>query len=199
MVPFLPLHRRHSPKSAGWICLPKPYLHLARGVFLLAAATTFSVCLLSICTIDYRRSFFSFSKYKHHSSSHPTSASRPPVPHAVECAAASSPHFQPFLYKNSIYAPFLPPESTPPLPSDHLPVRPRISSNCRDAYFTLGTPCYSAQGSEQKIDVVWTWVNGSDPLHHQTLRQAEQDVIRTSRPQEKLFRSVFRRSRELLQ
>lgn len=49
-----------------------------------------------------------------------------------------------------------------------MPVGSRIRSyrpfpaECIDSYYTNGTTC--SDGQRTKFDVVWTWVNGSDPM-----------------------------------
>ncbi|PCH40329.1 hypothetical protein WOLCODRAFT_136778 [Wolfiporia cocos MD-104 SS10] len=49
----------------------------------------------------------------------------------------------------------------------HLPLRPvpPLPSTCLDAYFARGDACYASQPA--KLDLLWTWVNGSDPLEQQ--------------------------------
>ncbi|OSD02439.1 hypothetical protein PYCCODRAFT_1467800 [Trametes coccinea BRFM310] len=54
--------------------------------------------------------------------------------------------------------PALPPSSRPRL----RPVRD-LPPHCLDALYSSGDPCHDALGPT-RMDVVWTWVNGSDPL-----------------------------------
>lgn len=72
---------------------------------------------------------------------------------------------------DAAYLPFEPPaqnltdsDSTSLTPTQVLP------DHCRDAYFSSGAVCYDPH--LPAMDIVWTWVNGSDPL----LEAAKLDV-----------------------
>lgn len=41
---------------------------------------------------------------------------------------------------------------------------------CVEAYYTNGSTCNDAQRT--KFDVIWTWVNGSDPMIHKSRAKA---------------------------
>jgi hypothetical protein len=75
-----------------------------------------------------------------------------------------------------------------------------LPQSCLSAYFTHGTPCFDKDKSKLPIDVVWTWVNGSDSLHRlsyrKDMKEAGVDKLVAVRiqgrpvfePQKKLFR-----------
>lgn len=52
-----------------------------------------------------------------------------------------------------------------------LPVR-ELSEECVEAYFSEGAPC-GVSGGQPKLDFLWTWVNGSDPLEDQAKKAAQ--------------------------
>lgn len=51
---------------------------------------------------------------------------------------------------------------------------------CLEAYFTRGEPCHL--DSKPPIDIVWTWVNGSDPLFNSEKTKAELAYLMADRP-----------------
>lgn len=52
----------------------------------------------------------------------------------------------------------------------------RLPSHCVDDYFAKGVPCHASP--DPPLDVVWTWVNGSDRLFQESLGH----VVRTTNP-----------------
>lgn len=70
------------------------------------------------------------------------------------------------------------------------PVQP-LSSRCLDAHFENGETC-AASTPDPPIDVLWTWVNGSDRLlmesMAQAVRRSDPKMPTTSRPNTELFR-----------
>lgn len=67
-----------------------------------------------------------------------------------------------------------PARSPPLLPTHNLP------PSCIDAYFTSGEPCYDPDVPQ--LDVVWTWVNGSDPLLQQAKESAQEALDSSADP-----------------
>jgi hypothetical protein len=51
-----------------------------------------------------------------------------------------------------------------------VPIQPWHPSHCIDEFFTKGEPCSARRPTT--LDVVWTWVNGSDVLFQQALLDA---------------------------
>lgn len=51
---------------------------------------------------------------------------------------------------------------------------------CLEKYFTRGEPCRTR--SKPDIDVVWTWVNGSDPLFDAVKTETEQEIWLVDKP-----------------
>jgi len=64
---------------------------------------------------------------------------------------------------------------------------------CLDDHFSKGAPCFT--GSETPLDVVWTWVNGSDRLlmesMSRTVRTTNPKLPAASRPDTGLYRCEF--------
>ena len=56
------------------------------------------------------------------------------------------------------------------------PVRD-LPTHCLDQYYSLGDICHDGLGPVP-LDVVWTWVNGSDPLFSDAREQAAQSYDR---------------------
>ena len=63
---------------------------------------------------------------------------------------------------HAAYLPFEPPKHDPSAPAVRLTPTQVLPDHCRDAYFSSGAVCYDPE--MPLMDVVWTWVNGSDPL-----------------------------------
>ncbi|KAI0952889.1 hypothetical protein AcW1_007251 [Taiwanofungus camphoratus] len=89
------------------------------------------------------------------------------------------------------YLPFEP--SFAPQPSPSLRPVHALPVSCLDSHFELGQPCYDQ--TAYPLDVIWTWVNGSDDLleHAKTLAQSKyssNDPFRpiVSKNQERLYR-----------
>ena len=84
-----------------------------------------------------------------------------------------------------------------PHSSEPPPLRPyqSLPSTCRDAFFENGDMC-NHQSAPTRFDLVWTWVNGSDPLLHDAMAAAEhsatgdENVVGLQQGQ-KLYRSVL--------
>lgn len=67
------------------------------------------------------------------------------------------------------YLPFEPPPQQPP--AARLTPTQVLPDDCRDAYFSSGALCYDPV--IPSFDVLWTWVNGSDPLLQEAKMAAE--------------------------
>ena len=80
--------------------------------------------------------------------------------------------FDPSL--DAAYVPFKP--SRPPPTSDTVALKPstELPSSCIDAHFARGELCYNPQ--VPRLDVVWTWVNGSDILFKDALAKVENSL-----------------------
>jgi len=76
-----------------------------------------------------------------------------------------------FGYHGS-YLPFIPPSPSPPLTGLLLPVQ-GLPSSCIGDYFTNGAPCFD---SRRPLDVLWTWVNGSDIFLQEEKEAAEKKL-----------------------
>jgi hypothetical protein len=83
----------------------------------------------------------------------------------------------------------------PPLLATRLPftLKPTTSlpAYCIDSHLSRGTPCPCTirdLDNPTKLDVIWSWVNGSDPLHIRSLQATQKLLSYTSVP--KLFRCV---------
>lgn len=61
---------------------------------------------------------------------------------------------------DTVYLPFQPPKQAP-LRRKLRPSLP-LPATCLDAHISKGALCYNS--AEPKLDVLWTWVNGSDIL-----------------------------------
>lgn len=70
------------------------------------------------------------------------------------------------------------------------PVR-SLSTPCLDAHFESGEPC-TAPGPDPPLDVLWTWVNGSDRFLMESMsravRRTDPRMATTTRPNTELFR-----------
>ena len=101
-----------------------------------------------------------------------------------------------FPDSHAAYLPFEPPNlntsrGTRLTPTQVLPDR------CRDAFFSSGALCFDPV--LPRMDVVWTWVNGSDPLLQAAKLEAESRFAdddpyrpKTSAAQERQYRCVAR-------
>ncbi|KAH9933266.1 hypothetical protein B0H21DRAFT_835315 [Amylocystis lapponica] len=79
----------------------------------------------------------------------------------------------------AFHASYLPFKVLSSIPSpDDTPLRPiaDLPTSCLEDYFALGEPCYGSNVT--RLDLLWTWVNGSDPLGV----QAQQDAIDAYEP-----------------
>ena len=65
----------------------------------------------------------------------------------------------------------------PPIKDGRLLTNEPLAADCLDAHFSLGVPCSPAHRKPPKVDVVWTWVNGSDPLFRTALEVAEKNRL----------------------
>ena len=85
-----------------------------------------------------------------------------------------------------------------PKPSQPPPLRvyQSLPSTCRDAFFETGDLCnHPSTLTPTRFDLVWTWVNGSDPLLHDAMAATERsaghhDKAVTLQEGQKLYRSV---------
>jgi hypothetical protein len=64
-----------------------------------------------------------------------------------------------------------------PVGSSLRPYRP-LPAECIDSYYTNGTSC--SDGQRTTFDVIWTWVNGSDPMIIQARAKAMAALTRES-------------------
>ena len=86
-----------------------------------------------------------------------------------------------------------------PQPSEPPPLRAyqSLPSTCRDAFFESGEICnHPSTLTPSRFDLVWTWVNGSDPLLHDAMAAAEHSAGRHEKAVglqegQKLYRSVL--------
>ncbi len=86
-----------------------------------------------------------------------------------------------------------------PQPSEPPPLRAyqSIPSTCRDAFFENGDICnHPSTLTPTRFDLVWTWVNGSDPLLHDAMAAAEHSAAHHEnavglQEGQKLYRSVL--------
>lgn len=62
---------------------------------------------------------------------------------------------------HAAYLPFEPPDEAAD-PTTRLTPTQALPDHCRDAYFSTGALCFDPD--IPPMDVIWTWVNGSDPL-----------------------------------
>ncbi|KIJ52434.1 hypothetical protein M422DRAFT_222969 [Sphaerobolus stellatus SS14] len=86
--------------------------------------------------------------------------------------------------------------SSPPVPVNDRPVRSirRLPNSCVDEHIAYGAPC--ADPNAVTFDLVWTWVNGSDPRLEQAIAEAareqrptpQQDDTAAKDPESKLYR-----------
>jgi hypothetical protein len=93
------------------------------------------------------------------------------------------------------------PEKLPPPnpPGGGRPVHIPMPAHCIDAHFAKGEPCSSMPNTPPKLDVVWIWANGSDPLFRYAITDAL-DLLPPSgakakvslKSGAKLYRSVHR-------
>ena len=74
----------------------------------------------------------------------------------------------------------------------HQPVQKvrRLLSRCRDDYFAKGVPCHASP--DPPLDVVWTWVNGSDRLFRESLTQIVRTTIPNTLPTSRVNAHFFR-------
>ncbi|KAF8588238.1 hypothetical protein K439DRAFT_1613668 [Ramaria rubella] len=105
------------------------------------------------------------------------------------------------LPRHSRYIVFEPPASPNPSlkPTVDRPLRAplKLPEHCLESYFSLGYPCFSPK--HPSFDIVWTWVNGSDPRLQEAMKEAAPmkaakngqggaDALATSSPDSKLYR-----------
>lgn len=75
---------------------------------------------------------------------------------------------------NSTYLPFEPETSLDLPPIEHTDSLPL---SCLDAFFSKGVRCDAWRSHPVRFDVVWTWVNGTDPLHQHVSAEAEMEYF----------------------
>ncbi|KIO29921.1 hypothetical protein M407DRAFT_161282 [Tulasnella calospora MUT 4182] len=88
---------------------------------------------------------------------------------------------------NQYYLPFLQTSSSWRLPgrwptsqgSSSDAEMPDIPADCLDDYIALGVPCKAPDDDERTrtLDIVWAYVNGSDPLHKAAYLQNNEEVV----------------------
>ena len=69
------------------------------------------------------------------------------------------------------YLPFEPPPQNRSVDMARLTPTQVLPDHCRDAYFATGALCYDPD--LPSMDVIWTWVNGSDSLLREAKLKAE--------------------------
>lgn len=72
---------------------------------------------------------------------------------------------------HAAYIPFEPPQRNASSRRTRLTPTQELPDHCRDAYMSAGSLCYDPVIPQ--MDVVWTWVNGSDPLLKEAKLRAE--------------------------
>ena len=68
-----------------------------------------------------------------------------------------------------------------PVGSSIRPYRP-LPADCIDSYYTNGTSC--SDGQRTTFDIIWTWVNGSDPMIREARAKALTALIHESEDSE---------------
>lgn len=93
------------------------------------------------------------------------------------------------------YLPFEPPRRNASAPVLRLTPTQVLPDDCRDAYMSMGALCYDPD--IKPMDVLWTWVNGSDPLLRAAKLKTESEFAdddpyrpKSSATQERQYRSV---------
>lgn len=57
------------------------------------------------------------------------------------------------------------------------PAHNPMPTHCIDAHFAKGEPCSAELSSPPKLDVVWIWANGSDPMFRSAIEDAEDSML----------------------
>ncbi|KAJ7841076.1 hypothetical protein B0H14DRAFT_2783647 [Mycena olivaceomarginata] len=94
-----------------------------------------------------------------------------PPPHQSEVLEEPVPETE--ILDGTLYHPFLPPSPSSSLRLASQTVRPirahtALSDACADKWVSTGLwtePCRHSMVQDSRVDMVWVWVNGSDPLH----------------------------------
>ena len=96
---------------------------------------------------------------------------------------------------HAAYIPFEPPQRNASDIQLRLTPTQELPDDCRDAHISAGSLCYDPVIPD--MDVVWTWVNGSDPLLREAKLMAESKFAgddpyrpKSSANQERQYRSV---------
>ncbi|KAF8516808.1 hypothetical protein BU17DRAFT_92394 [Hysterangium stoloniferum] len=87
----------------------------------------------------------------------------------------------------------------PPIPTESVPTIdnvPRLSADCIDAYFAHGQPCLPTY-PDPPLDVVWTWVNGSDRLFMESLGRISGSINLKRPPGHRFNNRLYRNHDEL--
>ncbi|KZT11751.1 uncharacterized protein LAESUDRAFT_641601 [Laetiporus sulphureus 93-53] len=96
-----------------------------------------------------------------------------------------------FSLHQTFYLPFRVPRRAPQDSLSALQPAHALPASCLDHYFSFGIPCYVPE--TPRLDFVWTWVNGSDPL----LLEAKEDA-RAQYSQDDPYRPVDSDNQERL-
>ena len=75
------------------------------------------------------------------------------------------------------YVIFQPPTSPEPFSDRPLRASARLPEHCLESHISLGYPCFLTRPTN--FDIVWTWVNGSDPRFQDSMRKTI-TMLRTS-------------------
>ncbi|KAF8884732.1 hypothetical protein CPB84DRAFT_1734273 [Gymnopilus junonius] len=118
---------------------------------------------------------------------------------ASHCPVRPTPYFHP-LNSSNLYLIFTPGD---PVPADTVVRRiashEAISDECLEEWITAGTwsgACLALKLEEPRVDFVWTWVNGSDPLHR-AAREAHPLAAPQRPPSSSNMEKQFRQHDEL--
>jgi hypothetical protein len=63
-----------------------------------------------------------------------------------------------------------------------------LPEHCIEGYFAKGEACFD--GKKTKFDVLWTWVNGSDPYFRKAKKEGTKEVPQRNAATVKMFRCV---------
>jgi hypothetical protein len=170
MSAILPGSRSYHQQKVrtAWLPISIPWPRGPRSYLVFLSIIGFSVFLLSYHGMSYWYSSY-YPIFKENAEDTCFDVSTPSSEGATG-GYKFDPFHAPFT---QTYLPFL---YAPPLSQTRLVVEPELTpatdipAHCLDAYFSTGAPCFDATKSKLPIDVVWTWVNGSDTLHQMTYK-----------------------------
>jgi hypothetical protein len=180
----LPSTQARRPASSPRRFLPRlPRLHTSRFLLLfLCSASTITFILVVFPSTLINLQHFSLQSHSHSRESFD--------PRSLQCRPSSLSHHTPIVINSTTYLSLSPP-SRPLPPPRLLPNRPLLPLACLEAQLSLGLqiPCFPPlEEGYPKVDIVWTWVNGSDPIHAETRKDKQKDFyIKAS---DKMYRFV---------